>query len=183
MLNLNLPPRLGGFNPTETRLRRPAGPGGPRIRVLSAMKQQHEHQVHQGQHRCPGRATEGRDLRVVLSQAGVGRADAVQRRGSRGWIVGTRTSKSRRHTIGDLRIVPITLAEQRASEILSHAKLGRDLLTEEKAASTKPRSRRREKSVGAMAAAYLSEPEVRRRRSFTSKTSATWKCTGGLCTG
>jgi integrase len=61
--------------------------------------------------------------------------------------------------------VPITLAEQRASEILSHAKLGRDLLTEEKAASTK-RSRDAEKSVGAMAAAYLSEPEVRRRRSF-----------------
>ena len=73
--------------------------------------------------------------------------------------------KSRRHTIGDLRVVPITLAEQRASELLSHAKLGRDLLAEESEVRSK-RGRDAEKSIEAMIAAYLAEPEVRRRRSF-----------------
>ena len=67
--------------------------------------------------------------------------------GRKSWVVQYRDpdGKSRRHTIGDLRIVPITLAEQRASEILSHAKLGRDLLAEERearpSAAATPRSR------------------------------------------
>jgi integrase len=62
-------------------------------------------------------------------------------------------------------VVPITLAEQRASEILSHAKLGRDLLVEEQAAKQR-KATERERSVGAMVAAYLAEPEIKRRRSF-----------------
>ena len=104
--------------------------------------------------------------------------------GRKSWVVQYRDpdGKSRRHTIGDLRIVPITLAEQRASEILSHAKLGRDLLAEEREASTK-RSRDAEKSVGAMVAAYLSEPEVRRRRSFVETKrylEVHWKPVHGL---
>ena len=180
MLSITLPPRPGGFNPTETRIRRPAGPGRHRIRVLCAM---------------------GSNMSIRFTKANIDALDAppkgeifawcsdkpgwgvrILASGRKSWVVQYRDpdGKSRRHTIGDLRIVPITLAEQRASEILSHAKLGRDLLAEEKAASTK-RSRDAEKSVGAMAAAYLSEPEVRRRRSF-SETKRYLEITGGLFT-
>jgi integrase len=87
--------------------------------------------------------------------------------GRKSWIVQFRdaSGKSRRHTLGDLRILPIGMAEQRASELLSHAKLGRDLLAEEKARRER-KSADAKKSIGALAAAYLAEPEVRRRRSF-----------------
>jgi len=87
--------------------------------------------------------------------------------GRRSWIVQYRDpqGRSRRHTIGDLRVVPFTLAEQRAKELLAHAKLGVDLLSTEAAAREK-RERDAEKSIGKLVAAYLSEPDVKRRRSF-----------------
>ena len=37
MLSITLPLEPGGFNPTDKRLRKPAGPGRHRIRVLCAM--------------------------------------------------------------------------------------------------------------------------------------------------
>ena len=56
------------------------------------------------------------------------------------------------------------------------------MLAEEREASTK-RSRDAEKSVGAMVAAYLSEPEVRRRRSFAETKrylEVHWKSVHGM---
>jgi integrase len=87
--------------------------------------------------------------------------------GRKSWIVQFRdqSGRSKRHTLGDLRILPIGMAEARASELLSHARIGRDLLAEEKARRER-KATDAKKSVGAMVSAYLSEPEVRRRRSF-----------------
>jgi integrase len=165
MLDFNLPPEPGGFNPTEQRMRKPAGPGKHRIRVLCAM---------------------GANMRIRFTKANVdalepppkgeifawcadkpGWGVRILASGRKSWVVQFRdkTGKSRRHTIGDLRIVPLTIAEKRASELLSHAKLGIDLLGEEKA-QRECRTAEAERSVGAMAQAYLSEPEVRRKRSF-----------------
>jgi integrase len=148
------------------RLRRPAGPGRHRIRVLCAM---------------------GSNMRIKFTKANIEALEAppkgeifawcsdkpgwgvrILASGRKSWVVQYRDpdGKSRRHTIGDLRVVPITLAEQRASELLSHAKLGRDLLAEESEVRSK-RGRDAEKSIGAMIAAYRAEPEVRRRRSFS----------------
>jgi integrase len=165
MLSPNLPPEVGGFNPTDARTRKPAGPGRHRIRVLCAM---------------------GSNMRIKFTKANIEALEAppkgevfawcedkpgwgvrILASGRKSWIVQFRDAggKSKRHTIGDLRIVPLTLAEQRASELLAHAKLGKDLLAEEAAAKERRRSNA-EKSVGAMASAYLAEPGVKRRRSF-----------------
>jgi integrase len=165
MLNLNLPPELGGFNPSDARTRKPAGTGRHRIRALCAM---------------------GSNMRIKFTKANIEALEAPPRgeifvwaenkpgwgirvlaSGRNSWIVQFRDAqgKSRRHTIGDLRIVPITMAEQRASELLANAKLGKDLLSEERAAKNR-RKADAVKSVGAMVAAYLAEPEVGRRRSF-----------------
>jgi hypothetical protein len=165
MLSLSLPPVPGGFNPTETRLRRPAGPGRHRIRVLCAI---------------------GSNMRIRFTKANIEALEAplsgeifawsedkpgwgvrILASGRKSWVVQYRdqSGKSRRHTIGDLRIVPLTLAEQRASELLANAKLGKDLLSEEAAALAR-RKVEAERSVGAMVAAYLSEPGTRRKRSY-----------------
>jgi integrase len=164
MLDLNLPPEPGGFNPTQ-RMRKPAGPGKHRIRVLCAM---------------------GSNMRIRFTKANVDALEAppqgeifawcadkpgwgvrILASGRKSWVIQFRdkTGKSRRHTIGDLRIVPLTIAEKRASELLSNAKLGIDLLGEEKAKRER-RAADAERSVGAMAQAYLSEPETKQKRSF-----------------
>jgi integrase len=165
MLNLQMPELPGGFNPTDARTRKPAGPGRHRIHVLCAM---------------------GNNMRIKFTKANIealepppkgeifawcedkpGWGVRIMASGRKSWIVQfrDRAGKSKRHTIGDLRIVPLTLAEQRASELLAHAKLGKDLLAEEAAAKERRRSNA-EKSVGAMVSAYLAEPEVKRRRSY-----------------
>jgi integrase len=164
MLNLQLPELPGGFNGTE-RIRKPVGPGRHRIRVLCAMGSNMRIKFTRsnidaleppprGEIFCWSADKPGWGVRILAS-------------GRKSWVVQFRdkSGKSRRHTIGDLRIVPLTLAEQRASEILSHAKLGIDLLAEEKAKRQR-KAADAEKSVGAMVAAYLAEPEVKRRRSF-----------------
>jgi integrase len=177
MLNLQLPDRPGGFNPTEPRLRRPAGPGRHRIKVLCAM---------------------GSNMRIKFTRSNIEALEApptgevfawcedkpgwgvrILASGRKSWIVQFRdaSGRSKRHTIGDLRIVPIGMAEARASELLSHAKLGKDLLSEEKARRER-KATDAKRSVGAMVAAYLAEPEVRRRRSFPEiqrYLSAVWK--------
>jgi integrase len=165
MLDFNLPPEPGGFNPTEQRIRRPAGPGRHRIRLLCAM---------------------GVNMKIAFTKANIESLEAppkgevfawcadkpgwgvrILASGHKSWVVQYRTkdSKSRRHTIGDLRIVPLTIAEKRASELLSNAKLGIDLLDDERAKRER-RAADAERSVGAMARAYLSEPETMRKRSF-----------------
>jgi integrase len=165
MLNLELPERLGGFNPTEPRLRRPAGPGRHRIRVLCALGENMRIKFTRSNVEALQPPPKGEVFAWCEDKPGWG--VRILASGRKSWIVQYRdaSGKSRRHTIGDLRIVPITMAEQRASELLSHAKLGRDLLAEERM-----RRERREhdakKSIAAMVAAYLAEPEVRRRRSF-----------------
>jgi integrase len=181
MLDFNLPSLPGGFNPTDTRLRRPAGPGRHRIRVLCAM---------------------GSNMKIKFTNANIGALEPppkgeifawcsdkpgwgvrILASGRKSWVVQYRIGGvSKRHTIGDLRVVPLTLAEHRASEILSHAKLGRDLLAEESEARSR-RSRDAEKSIGAMIDAYLSEPETRKCRSFAETRrylSVHWKPVHGL---
>jgi integrase len=177
MLNLSLLPTIGGFNPEQPKLSRPACSGKARIRLLCSL---------------------GRNMRIKFTKANIealepppkgeifcwcedkpGWGVRILASGRKSWIVQFRDAggRSKRHTIGDLRIVPITMAESRAAELLSHAKLGRDLLSEEKARRER-KSADAKKSVGAMVAAYLSEPEVRRRRSFPETKrylEAVWK--------
>jgi hypothetical protein len=153
MLNITLPPTAGGFNSVEPqRLSRPVDPGRHRIRVLCAMGANMKIRFTLSNIQALEPPPKGEIFAWCSDKPGWG--VRILASGRKSWIVQFRDAhgKSRRHTIGDLRVVPITLAEQRASEILSHAKLGRDLLEEEKAARTK-RSADSQKSVGAMVAA------------------------------
>jgi integrase len=165
MLNLSLPPKLGGFNPTDARTRRPAGPGRHRIRVLCAMGSNMRIKFTKANIEALEPPPKGEVFAWCEDKPGWG--VRILASGRKSWIVQFRdaSGKSRRHTIGDLRVVPITLAEQRASELLSHAKLGRDLLTEERAARER-KATEVKRSIGAMVAAYLAEPETKRKRSF-----------------
>jgi integrase len=165
MLTLQLPERPGGFNPTDARTRKPAGPGRHRIGVLCAMGSNMRIKFTKANIEALEPPPKGEIFAWCEDKPGWG--VRVLASGRKSWIVQFRdaSGKSKRHTIGDLRIVPLTLAEQRASELLAHAKLGKDLLTEEQAA----RERRKvdaERSVGRIVRDYLSEPEVKRRRSF-----------------
>jgi integrase len=182
MLSISLPPEAGGFNPEQQRLRRPAGPGKARIRLLCGL---------------------GRNMKIKFTRQNIDALEApptgevfawcsdkpgwgvrILASGRKSWVVQFRdkSGKSRRHTIGDLRVVPLSMAEQRASELLSHAKLGFDLLAEEKTARQR-KAVERERSIGAMVRAYLDEPEVRRKRSFPETArylSTHWKPVHGL---
>jgi integrase len=61
----------------------------------------------------------------------------------------------------------MTVAESKAADILEHARVrGTDLIEEQEAAAFAKR-RRAETSVAAIVTAYLAEPEVRRRKSFS----------------
>jgi integrase len=105
---------------------------------------------------------------LVWSEALPGFGVRVSPTGKRAWIVQFRTNdgRARRRTIGDLRTVPMTIAEQRAHQVLAHARAyGVDLIEQERDAAQAKR-RAAETSIGSIAAAYLAEPEVRRRKSF-----------------
>ena len=88
--------------------------------------------------------------------------------GKRSWCVQFRLAdgKTVRRTIGSTKVVPYTMAEARAQQLLAHAKVHRiDLVAQERTDAV-ARIRKRDKTIGSIAAAYLSEPAVRARRSF-----------------
>ena len=121
--------------------------------------QQHEDQVHEDNVEALEAPPKGEIFAWCSDKPGWG--VRILASGRKSWVVQYRIGgASKRHTIGDLRVVPITMAEQRAREILRHAKLGKDLLAEESEAQAK-RSSDTAKSIGAMVAAYLSEPGVK----------------------
>ena len=147
MLSITLPPKPGGFNPTDTRIAAACRSWqAPHPRALRH-GEQHADQVHQGQHRRPGGAAEGRDLRVVLGQAGLGRADP----GQRPEVVVRAVPGRRRQEPAPHHRRPAHRADHAwpssgRRELLAHAKLGRDLLAEEQArpapsGAATPRSR------------------------------------------
>jgi integrase len=165
MLDLSLPPKPGGFNPDNTRVRRPAGPGRHRIRALCAMGANMKIRFTRANIDALEPPPKGEVFAWCSDKPGWG--VRILASGRKSWVVQFRdkTGKSRRHTIGDLRIIPLTIAEKRASELLSSAKLGVDLLSEEKAKRER-RTADAERSIGVMAQAYLSEPETKQKRSF-----------------
>jgi integrase len=181
MLDLNLPPRPGGFNPTQPRMRRPAGPGRHRIRVLCAMGSNMKIKFTKDNIEALEAPPKGEIFAWCSTLPGWG--VRILASGRKSWVTQFRVGGvSKRHTIGDLRVVSITLAEQRAREILSNAKLGKDILAAEAEARTK-RSRDAEKSIKAMIDAYLAEDAVRRRRSYPETKrylSMHWKPVHGL---
>ena len=78
--------------------------------------------------------------------------------GRKSWVVQYRIGgASKRHTIGDLKVVPITMAEQRARDILSHAKLGKRPAVRGKGGPVQAR-RDAAKSIGAMVSASYQSP-------------------------
>ena len=88
--------------------------------------------------------------------------------GHRSWIVQFRLADGRslRRTIGNLKVVPISIAEPRARELLAAAKVHKvDLVAQEKADAL-ARIRRRDTTVGSIARAYLAEPEHQAKRSY-----------------
>ncbi len=88
--------------------------------------------------------------------------------GKRSWLVQFRDGRgvSCRRTIGDTRVVPLSLAEARAQQLLANAKVyGVDLVAQEKA-DARARLLSRDRTVGAVVAAYLRETEVRSKRSY-----------------
>jgi integrase len=88
--------------------------------------------------------------------------------GKKSWLVQFRDGRgiSCRRTIGDLRVVPLTMATERAQQLLAAAKVyGTDLVKQERA-DARARLMAKDRTVGAVVAAYLAEPETRQKRSF-----------------
>ena len=88
--------------------------------------------------------------------------------GHRSWIVQFRLDDGRsvRRTIGNLKVVPVSLAEPRAREILASAKIHKvDLVAQERADAV-ARIRRRDSTIKAIVAAYCAEPETKAKRSY-----------------
>ena len=88
--------------------------------------------------------------------------------GHRSWVVQFRLAAGRsiRRTIGNVKVVPISIAEPRAQELLAAAKVRKVDLDAEEKADTLARIRRRDTTVGSVARAYLAEPETRAKRSY-----------------
>jgi integrase len=168
MLNLSLPEPEGGFNPAQ-HLRRPAGLGRHRIKVLCAMGGSMKIKFTKGNIEALEPPPAGELF--VWSEDKPGFGIRILASGRKSWLVQYRIRgepKSRRHTIGDLRILPLSLADKRAGDILGHAKLGIDLLGEEKQARVR-KTADAERSVKKLIEAYLAEPEVRRQRAIAEK--------------
>jgi len=165
MLHLELPPLHGGFNPVEPRLRRPASMSRHNIRVLCSMGANMRIKFTKAHIEALEPPTSGEIFAWSENLPGWG--VRILASGRKTWVVQYRDKdgRSKRHSIGDLRILPVSLAEQRAREILSHAKLGKDLLAEEKAQRQR-KAVEAERSIGALVARYLVEPQVARRRSI-----------------
>jgi integrase len=88
--------------------------------------------------------------------------------GKRSWLVQFRDGRgvSCRRTIGDCRVVPLTLAEIRAQQLLAQARVyGVDLVTQERL-DARARLLAKNRTLGAVIGAYLSESEVRAKRSY-----------------
>ena len=88
--------------------------------------------------------------------------------GHRSWIVQFRLDDGRsvRRTIGSLKVVPISLAEPRARELLAAAKVHKvDLVARERADAV-AKLKRRDSTVRAIVSAYLAERETKAKRSF-----------------
>jgi integrase len=88
--------------------------------------------------------------------------------GKKSWLVQFRdhTGKTKRRTIGSLRLVPVTMAETRAQQLLAHAKVYKQDLTAIERADALAKIKRRDTTLGAIAHAYLAEPEVQALRSY-----------------
>jgi integrase len=88
--------------------------------------------------------------------------------GKRSWLVQFRVGDGRsiRKTIGSTKVVPLSMAEARAQELLSHARVyGIDLMAQERADAL-AKLKRRDSRLGSIVSAYLAEPETRQKRSF-----------------
>jgi integrase len=91
--------------------------------------------------------------------------------GVRSWVTQVRINhRSIRRTIARCDRLPITLARERAREILAQAALGRDWFAERKAMDDRAREAEQaasaDRSLGARLSEYLADPEVRMLRTF-----------------
>jgi integrase len=88
--------------------------------------------------------------------------------GKRSWICQFRdaTGRSVRRTIGSTKVVPLGMAETRAREILSYAKVHKIDLVAQQRADALAKLKRRDSRLGSIVGAYLAEREVRAKRSF-----------------
>ena len=87
--------------------------------------------------------------------------------GKRSWVVQFRdaTARTIRRTIGSTKVVPVTLATERAQELLAAARVyGVDLVEQERA-DARARAKRRDSTLGKIIDAYLAEAQIRNRRS------------------
>ena len=181
MLSITLPPRPGGFNPTETRIRRPAGPGRHRIRVLCAMGSNMSIRFTKANIDALEAPPKGEIFAWCSDKPGWG--VRILASGRKSWVVQYRDpdGKSRRHTIGDLRIVPITLGRAAG---------------ERDPVARQARARPARRGEGGPAPSGVATPRSRSARwqprtcqsprsgaaDRSSRRSATWRCTGGRCT-
>jgi integrase len=88
--------------------------------------------------------------------------------GKKSWLVQFRIGDGRsiRKTIGSTRVVPLSMATERAQTLLAHAKVhGIDLAAQEKVDAL-ARLKRRDSRLGSIIGAYLAEPETKAKKSF-----------------
>ena len=88
--------------------------------------------------------------------------------GKRSWVVQFRLDDGRtiRKTIGSTKIVPASMAEQRAQQLLAHARVHRIDLAEQEKADARARILKRKTTIGSIARDYLAEPATKARRSY-----------------
>ena len=102
MLNLQLPELPGGFNPTDARTRKPAGPGRHRIRVLCTMGSNMRIKFTKANIEALEPPPKGEVFAWCEDKPGWG--VRILASGRKSWIVQFRdqAGKSKRHTIGGL---------------------------------------------------------------------------------
>jgi integrase len=166
MLSLSLPEHLGAFNRNPNKAARAAlaralEDRNVRAKLTPALLGELRPPTDRHESFCWDTQTRGFGVRVL------------RKSGFRSWVIQFRhRGRSIRRTIAPVDRLPITLARERAREVLAQAALGRDWFTEQaKAREAEERAERAassENTLGAKLGEYLEQPKTKRFRTYST---------------